>query len=209
MRHENDDTQTWILDSEGHDERHGGPRAGRRRHGRPGPGGGRGGFGPGGPGPGGFGPGGRGRGGRPRGDVRMAILVLLAEQPRHGYDLIRVIEERTGGAWAPSPGSIYPTLQALQDEGMVTIEEVEGRRTASLTDAGRAWVEEHAPDGEAMFAPTQGRSGQREAMAELRTLAEAVTHVVRASGAEDAPAKVTAILADARREVYRVLTEQD
>src|SRR5690606_29811867 len=87
------------------------------------------GFGPGGgPGLGArFGPPGRGgrrrggRGGRPRGDVRTAILVLLAEQPRHGYELIRAIEERSGGMWVPSPGSVYPTLQALEDEGLATI----------------------------------------------------------------------------------------
>ncbi|MDN4481507.1 PadR family transcriptional regulator [Demequina muriae] len=211
MRHENDDTQTWILDSEGHDERHGGPRAGRRRHGRPGPGGGRGGFGPGGPGPGGFGPGGRGRGrgGRPRGDVRMAILVLLAEQPRHGYDLIRAIEERTGGAWAPSPGSIYPTLQALQDEGMVTIEEVEGRRTASLTDAGRDWLAQQDTHEGHVFERARGGADGHQLREEIAALTEAAVHVARRSGTEGAPAKVTAILAEARRDIYRLLTEQE
>src|SRR4029079_16731955 len=82
------------------------------------------GFGPGGFGPE-FGPGRGPRGGRNRGDVRTAVLVLLAEQARHGYDLMRAIEERSGGIWSPSPGSIYPTLQALEDEGLITFATVE------------------------------------------------------------------------------------
>ena len=77
-----------------------------------------------------------GRGGR--GDVRAAILTLLAEQPMHGYQLIQQITERSGGVWTPSPGSVYPALSQLEDEGLVTFERVDGRKTASLTDAGRA-----------------------------------------------------------------------
>ncbi|MFV0634914.1 PadR family transcriptional regulator [Demequina sp.] len=177
---------------------HGGPG-----HGSGGPGGGRGHGGPGGPG----GRGGRGRGGRGRGDVRAAILVLLAEQPRHGYDLIRAIEERSEGAWAPSPGSIYPTLQVLQDEGLIVVEEVDGRRTASLTDTGRAWVDEHAPDAEALFTAGRGRTGHREAMGELRGLADAVTHVLRTSRSDDVAARATEILASARKDMYRLLAE--
>ncbi|MFD2396847.1 PadR family transcriptional regulator [Prauserella oleivorans] len=103
--------------------------------------------------PGGFGPfpppgpfgrggphrrhGGRGRRGR-RGDVRSAILALLAEQPRHGYEIIREIGERSGGFWRPSPGSIYPTLQLLADEGLVHSSEESGKRLFDLTDEGRA-----------------------------------------------------------------------
>src|SRR3954453_7945660 len=132
------------------------------------------GFGPGrGPGPGGPGPGGRGRPGPPpwvaelvrhfggpglgpdfggrrgararRGDVRAAILDVLAGDEMNGYQLIQQISERTGGSWKPSPGSVYPTVQQLEDEGLVEGREVEGRRLLRLTDAGRSYVEEH-PD---------------------------------------------------------------
>ena len=72
-----------------------------------------------------------------RGDVRAAVLALLAEQPMHGYQIIREIEERSGGSWKPSAGSVYPTLQLLADEGLISAEESNGRKTYSLTDAGR------------------------------------------------------------------------
>src|SRR4051794_38709203 len=87
---------------------------------------------------------GYGRGRHPvrRGDVRSAILALLDDRPMHGYEIIQELEERTGGRWTPSAGSIYPTLQLLEDEGLVTSEEVEGRKVYSLTDAGK----EAAPD---------------------------------------------------------------
>ena len=72
-----------------------------------------------------------------RGDVRSAVLALLAEQPMHGYQIIREIEERSGGSWKPSAGSVYPTLQLLADEGLISAEESNGRKIYSLTDAGR------------------------------------------------------------------------
>jgi DNA-binding PadR family transcriptional regulator len=81
------------------------------------------------------------RHGRPtvrRGDVRTAILAVLKDEPMHGYQVIRVLEERSGGHWRPSAGSIYPTLQQLEDEGLVRSEEVDGRRTYRLTDEGHA-----------------------------------------------------------------------
>ncbi|MFJ4286335.1 PadR family transcriptional regulator [Paenarthrobacter nicotinovorans] len=123
-------------------------RRGPGGHGGFGPGRGPGfgpGFGPGGFGPGGFGPRGFGPGGprRNRGDVRAAILSLLAEAPSNGYGLIKTIAEKTFGAWRPSPGSVYPTLQQLVDEELITAVG-EGRRTEfTLTDDGRAYVAEH------------------------------------------------------------------
>src|SRR6478735_4861784 len=72
-----------------------------------------------------------------RGDVRAAVLALLAEQPMHGYQIIREIEERSGGSWKPSAGSVYPTLQLLADEGSISAEESNGRKIYSLTEAGR------------------------------------------------------------------------
>jgi DNA-binding PadR family transcriptional regulator len=82
---------------------------------------------------------GHGRGGHraKRGDVRSAILALLGEKPMHGYEMIQELEERSGGRWRPSAGSIYPTLQLLEDEGLVRAQEVEGKRVFDLTDAGR------------------------------------------------------------------------
>src|SRR3978361_166822 len=97
----------------------------------------------------GFGPrgGGRGRGhgrGRAqRGDVRTAALLLLNEEPMHGYQLMQAIAERTEGAWRPSPGAIYPTLNQLQDEGLVTMTTDGGRKLAPSTDAGREYLVEH------------------------------------------------------------------
>src|SRR5437879_5471903 len=86
-----------------------------------------------------FGPGGGPR--ARRGNVRAAIVALLAERPMHGYEMIQELEARTNGVWRPSAGSIYPTLQLLEDEGVVTSTESEGRRRYALTDAGRAEAE--------------------------------------------------------------------
>ena len=80
-----------------------------------------------------MGPGPRAR----RGDVRIAVLALLAEGPMHGYQIITELESRSGGVWRPSPGSVYPTLQLLEDEDLVTSQEVGGKRVYSITDAGR------------------------------------------------------------------------
>jgi DNA-binding PadR family transcriptional regulator len=78
-----------------------------------------------------------------RGDVRAAILAVLAEGPRNGYQIMSEIEERSGGAWRPSPGAVYPALSQLADEGLIAGEESGGRRTFSLTSAGRAYVEQN------------------------------------------------------------------
>src|SRR5213080_1684473 len=94
---------------------------------------------------GGFGSGGgpywRGRKAR-RGDIRTAALLLLAEEPRNGYQIMQEVEERSGGVWRPSPGSVYPALSQLEDEGLIRSEESDGRKVFALTDAGRAQVEE-------------------------------------------------------------------
>jgi DNA-binding PadR family transcriptional regulator len=181
--------------------------------------GGRGGRGPGsGPGfghgfgPGaGFGPGGhrgrRGRG-RPRGDVRAAILLLLEEGPRHGYQLIQEIAERSGGAWTPSAGSIYPTLQVLEDEGLVTIEPVDGRKTASLTEAGGTYVNENRDRLGIPWQQPEGEGGEtvfalREAMIGL---AEAAKQVFRV-GTADQQQRAAQTLTDARTALYRILAE--
>ena len=160
-------------------------------------------FGPGGPG----GPRRGGRGGRPRGDVRAAVLVLLSEQPRHGYDLMRAIEERSGGGWAPSPGSIYPTLQALEDEGLVTFETVDGRKTASLTEAGKTWVDEHSDHVEAVFMHA-GRAVEMLALrSEVHGIHEAAMLIARRHNTALAES-AAAIVAGARKDLYRLLAEE-
>ena len=96
-----------------------------------------------------------------RGDVRAAILALLREGPRNGYQIMSEIEERSGGAWRPSPGAVYPALQQLADEGLVEAEESGGRRTFSLTDAGRRYVEENPEKARAAWeSMTQDEPGQ-------------------------------------------------
>src|SRR5205085_9853538 len=97
---------------------------------------------------------GRGRGGR--GDVRAAILILLAEAPFNGYQLIHEIAQRSGGIWQPSPGSVYPALQLLQDEGLVQAEETEGRRVFCLSEAGRTYVEERREELAAAWEAVTG-----------------------------------------------------
>lgn len=156
-----------------------------------------------------FGPPGRRgpRGGRARGDVRMAILVLLNEQPRHGYDIIRAIEERSDGLWSPSPGSIYPTLQALEDEGLLTIDNVEGRKTASLTDAGRAWVSERESETAAVFDRPKGGDNAIALRDEVGALAEAAMHVAHRGGSKERTERAVDIIANARKELYRLLAD--
>jgi DNA-binding PadR family transcriptional regulator len=193
-----------------------GPRGGRFG-GRPpfGPGfGPEGPFGPGGPGgPGpefGFGPG-RGfrRGWRAgRGDIRAAILLLLAEQPRHGYDLIREIAERTDGAWTPSPGAIYPALSLLEDEGLVTIAADGGRKLASLSEEGRTYVSTHGeelgdPFGDATARTPRSRWALREA---LHGLFGASMQVAQ-TGDEAQLARALAVLDRARKDLYLLLAE--
>ncbi|WP_331541203.1 PadR family transcriptional regulator [Phenylobacterium sp.] len=97
------------------------------------------------------------------GDLRFVVLALLAEQPRHGYDLIRELEERTGGAYRPSPGVIYPTLSLLEDEGFVVPNTADGRKQYEITDEGRAALEKERPAVDAVFgrmAEAQAQSTQ-------------------------------------------------
>jgi DNA-binding PadR family transcriptional regulator len=210
-------------ESEGRQERSGrgphGSHEGHHGHGPRGFGGRgpRGGFGPGGFGPGGFGPGGFGgfgpgfgpggpgsrRGRRPRGDVRNAILLLLVEQPMHGYQLMEAIAERSGGRWRPSPGAVYPTLNLLEDEGVLTLTASAGRKLATLTEEGRALVEAESSSWPDPFA-TDGVEQGVDLRDGLGQLAEAVRAVAR-GGTEPQRERAAEILADARKAVYRLL----
>src|SRR5216683_7701674 len=117
-----------------------------------------------GPGPfGDFGPGrgprGRGRKAR-RGDIRTAALLLLAEEPRNGYQIMQEVEERSDGVWRPSPGSVYPALQQLEDEGLIVAQADEsGRRSYQLTDEGRDYVEAHPEEVRAPWDAVAGSVG--------------------------------------------------
>jgi DNA-binding PadR family transcriptional regulator len=190
--------------------------SGHHGHGRHGeqPPGARGGFGWGGP-PFGFGgamggPGfRRGRKAR-RGDVRTAALLLLAEEPRNGYQIMQEIERRSGGAWSPSAGSVYPALQLLEDEGLVRSEEAEGRKLLHLTDAGRRVVEAR---GEGQPAPWDELAGDlsddaRAMMKVVREVAIAVTQVLQV-GSESQRAEARRLLVALRRDLYRILGEGD
>lgn len=151
----------------------------------------------------------RGRRGRGRGgDVRAAALLLLEEQPRHGYDLIQEVGRRSEGAWTPSPGSIYPVLQQLEDEGLVEFERVDGRKTASLTDAGRAHVEEQREQlGTPWEAPAdRGGDEMREYAASLKSFLAAWKQVAQ-DGSPAQREQATTILQQARKDLYRVLAE--
>jgi DNA-binding PadR family transcriptional regulator len=148
-----------------------------------------------------------GSGGRARrGDVRNAVLRLLAEQPMHGYQIIQELSSRSDGAWSPSAGSVYPTLQLLADEGLVTSEETGGKKVFDLTDSGRATVaemadqpapwEESAPRG-------TGGSAYRESAGRLM---QAVWQV-GTTGNEQQTAAAIEILTEARKKLYAVLAE--
>jgi DNA-binding PadR family transcriptional regulator len=151
---------------------------------------------------------GRGRGRRGRGDVRAAILALLAERPMHGYEMIQELEARTGGVWRPSPGSVYPTLQLLEDEGVITGEEGEGRRRFTLTEAGRAEAErqgQRAPWEEVTAGVAPAAWNLRDAIAQTAQAAWSVG----AAGTESQQARALEILNDARRRLYAILAEGD
>lgn len=141
-----------------------------------------------------------------RGEVRTAVLTLLLEQPMHGYQIIREIEERSGGSWKPSAGSVYPTLQLLADEGLISAEEANGRKTYTLTDAGRAEAAEYD-------APSQWEAtgaGRGPGFAELSKagfeLAQAASQVGR-NGTADQVQQAVTVLDEARRSLYSILAQ--
>jgi DNA-binding PadR family transcriptional regulator len=157
--------------------------------------------------PGPWGHRGRGRGRRGRGDVRAAILALLAERPMHGYEMIQELEARTGGVWRPSPGSVYPTLQLLEDEGLIAGEEGEGRRRFTLTDTGRAEAERQgqAPWEQVTAGVAPAAWSLRDAIAQTAQAA----WTVGAAGNEAQQARALEILNEARRGLYTILAEAD
>jgi DNA-binding PadR family transcriptional regulator len=149
-----------------------------------------------------------GGGRRRRGDVRAAILALLTERPMHGYEMIQELEERSDGMWRPSPGSVYPALQQLEDEGLVRPTETDGRKEFELTDAGREYVAERGSDMPAPWDEMKGDFSDevREAANLMREVALAFSQVVRA-GSPSQVAQASKVLAEARRSLYRILAD--
>jgi DNA-binding PadR family transcriptional regulator len=154
---------------------------------------------------GGFGPRGPRRAGK--GDIRSVILSLLAEGPSNGYGLIKAIAEKTDGAWRPSPGSVYPTLQQLVDEDLI-VSIGEGRKTEfELTDAGRAYVEEHKEEFDKAWDATPSRTAEAAALWESVGKLMGVVGQFR-HGATDAQRKAAAEkLDETRRALYLILAE--
>lgn len=161
-----------------------------------------------------------GRGPRARrGDVRCGILALLAEHPRNGYQLMQDLEQRTGGVWRPSPGSVYPALQQLEDEGLIQIEGGGTGRVYQLTKRGLAYVKEHPEEMEAPWE--SGAHGAREHRAAhelhrrghelmklLHEIGAAAMQVARIGDTQQV-ALAQQLLVDTRRSLYRILAEDN
>lgn len=145
-----------------------------------------------------------GRGRAPRGDVRTAVLLLLEQQPMHGYQLMQAIADRTGGAWTPSPGAVYPTISQLEDEGLVSLTADAGRKLVTLTDTGRERLAEHRDVWGDPFAGYDATSPGTDLRRLAHELLEATRQVGRA-GSDEQREAAGKILADARRALYLVL----
>lgn len=138
-----------------------------------------------------------------RGTIRTAILLALREEPAHGYEVMRRLEEMSGGLWRPSPGSVYPHLQMLEDEGLVRSSDVDGSRTYTLTDAGRA----EAGKNEGAFR------GAGETEDKVTTLRESLGQLASAAkqlagaGVTDQIDRGVAVIQQARKDLYQILAE--
>jgi len=153
-----------------------------------------------------------------RGDVRVAILAVLAAEPLNGYQVIQQISERTDGAWRPSPGSVYPTISQLEDEGLIEGDDERGRRTLRLSDEGRAYLASHAEEVAEVWAPFEsapdGRGSRpRGDGSEFASLKPEVGRVMNAvwqiisTGTEEQRRDAIGVLVEARRGLYRILAD--
>ena len=144
-----------------------------------------------------------------RGDVRAAILTLLAEAPMHGYQVIQEITERSDGVWSPSPGSVYPTLQQLEDEDLVTSDSAGGKKVFSLTDAGRAAAEARGTSRAPWEEVGDDVAGTLLELRDgIRQVVGAVHQIAR-GGTATQVAAAKRVLADTRRALYRILAEDE
>ena len=150
----------------------------------------------------------RHRGQRARGDVRSAVLALLAEGPMHGYQIIQEIGQRSGGAWKPSPGSVYPTLQQLEDEGLVRAQEQEGRRVYRLTDDGQQVAADRAEEFATLWegiAPSEDDTQLGDLIFQVGAAFVQVAH----TGTAEQMAEARKVLARTRGDLYRILGDRD
>jgi DNA-binding PadR family transcriptional regulator len=153
---------------------------------------------------------GQGRARVRRGDVRTAVLALLSEKPSNGYQLIQQISQRSGGVWEPSPGSVYPALQLLQDEGLVRSDESDGKRLFTLTDAGRIYAEERRAELNAVWDTVSGTV--KDSMLELRNLVKQVAIAVMqvaGTGTDAQIAEARRLLTQTRRQLYGILAADE
>lgn len=156
-----------------------------------------------------------------RGDVRVAILAVLADGPLNGYQVIQEISERTEGSWRPSPGSVYPTISQLEDEGLVEGDEERGRRTLRLTDKGRAYLGENGDEVAEVWAPFTREHGERPGRdsdasgsgrdfaslkPELGRVMNAVWQIIT-TGTDEQRRAAIGVLMDARRALYGILAD--
>jgi DNA-binding PadR family transcriptional regulator len=142
----------------------------------------------------------------PRGDIKYILLELLAEEPRHGYELIKELEARYGGFWKPSPGSVYPTLQLLEEGGYLTFEQIEGRKVYTITETGRELLSESGDR-----TPRMDRGNRSQELMELKEaiaqVGAAVMQVARSNNA-DKVTRVRETLNRVKREIYSILAEE-
>lgn len=158
-------------------------------------------------GAGGWGPHRRGRGRARRGDVRLALLRLLAEEPRNGYQLMQAIEERSEGLWRPSPGSVYPTLAQLEDEGLIHSTEADGARQFGLTGAGREHLDRRADEPAPWETATEEAGNPLSELGPLVIQIGKATFQVASVGNPTQRDSARSLLADTRSALYRILAE--
>ena len=143
---------------------------------------------------------------RGRGDVRTAVLMLLLERPMHGYEMIQQIRERSSEAWSPSPGAIYPTLQLLTDEGLITTDDLDGKKVSRLTETGQTLAQElqatkTAPWDEASADAGSGAHSLREAIFHLMS----ATKQMAMAGTDAQRQRTTELLDETRKKIYALL----
>lgn len=159
-----------------------------------------------------FGIGGPGRQRQRRGDIKFVLLELLKEKPYHGYELIKAMEERSGGFYRPSPGAIYPTLQMLEEEGSVTSQMVDEKRVYTITDAGRKLLDERETPQGMGFGPFGGRHHHTETaqLVDLRRTVMALFESVMQTARYGTPEQVKAVqtlIESTNQEVHSILSQ--
>jgi len=150
----------------------------------------------------------RGHGKARRGDIRTAALLLLVEEPRNGYAIMQEIEERSNGVWRPSPGSVYPALAQLEDEGLIRSEEVDGRKRFAITDAGREQLAARPQDAPAPWDTLAEGVSQdvQELFGLMRQVGIAGLQLVQ-TATEGQLAEAKKVLSEARRAIYKILAD--